>query len=251
MRVSLFITCIVDQLYPEIGTAMVNLLTRLGVDVTFNDEQTCCGQPACNSGYRDEARTVAIRTLDLFTRELESADYIVAPSGSCVSMVKNSYLGLFAGDPQRQAQVEQVSERLFELSQFLVEVFGVENVGAHFGGRVTYHDSCHLLRELGVSRPPRQLIKAVGGVDFVEMKDADGCCGFGGTFAVKYPEISAAIAVEKIQNIENSEAETVIACDASCLMQIAGVLNRKGSAVRSMHLAQFLEAAWKRSVPLA
>jgi len=243
MRVSLFITCLVDQLYPEIGTAMVNLLTRLGVEVTFNDEQTCCGQPAFNSGYRDEARDVALRMLDLFTHELESADYIVAPSGSCVSMIKNSYHKLFVNDPQRQEQVKHVSERLYELSEFLVEVLGVEDVGANFGGRVTYHDSCHLLRELGVSHPPRRLIKAVDGVDFVEMNDAAGCCGFGGTFSVKYPEISTAIGAEKVRNIESSKAETVIACDASCLMQIAGLLTRNGSAVRPIHLAEFLNSS--------
>lgn len=245
MRVSLFITCLVDQLYPEIGTAVVNLLTKLGVEVTFNQDQTCCGQPAFNSGYRAEARDVAVRMLDLFTRELESADYIVAPSGSCVTMVKKLYPNLFADDPQRQAQAEQISERLYELSEFLVEVLEVENVGANFGGRVTYHDSCHLLRELGISEAPRQLIKAAAGADFVEMKDAEVCCGFGGTFSVKYPEISAAIGEEKIRNIESSKADAVVACDASCLMHIGGLLSRKGSNVRPVHLAEFLNASVK------
>jgi L-lactate dehydrogenase complex protein LldE len=240
MKVSLFITCIVDQLYPGIGTATVNLLTRLGVEVTFNKDQTCCGQPAFNSGYEDEARNVAVRMLDLFTRELEDADYIVAPSGSCVTMIRKSYLNLFVDDPQRRAQAEKVADRIYELSEFLVEVLEVEDVGATFGGRVTYHDSCHLLRELGVSQPPRQLIKAVAGADFVEMEDAEGCCGFGGTFSVKYPEISTAIVAEKVRNIEDSEAGTVVACDASCLMQIGGFLSRKGSAVRPIHLAEFL-----------
>jgi len=243
MRISLFITCVVDQLYPEIGTAMFNLLTRLGVEVTFNAEQTCCGQPAFNSGYHNEARELAGRMLDLFTRELESVDYIVAPSGSCVTMVKKFYPDLFADDPQRRAQAEQVGERLYELSQFLVDVLGAEDVGASFAGRVTYHDSCHLLRELGVSLPPRKLIRAVRGVDFVEMDEAEVCCGFGGTFSVKYPEISSAIGQEKVRNIERSQAETVVACDASCLMQIGGLLSRKGSAVRPLHLAEFLMAS--------
>jgi L-lactate dehydrogenase complex protein LldE len=222
---------------------MVNLLTRLNVEVTFNRDQTCCGQPAFNSGYRDESRAVAARMLDLFTRELEFAEYIVAPSGSCVSMVRKSYTTLFAGDQQRQAQAQRVADRLYELSEFLVDVLEVEDVGATFRGLVTYHDSCHLLRELGISQPPRELIRAVNGVDFVEMEDAQGCCGFGGTFSVKYPEISAAIANEKIRNIERSAAAAVVACDASCLMQISGCLSRKGSAVRPIHLAEFLNAS--------
>jgi L-lactate dehydrogenase complex protein LldE len=240
MKVSLFITCIVDQLYPQVGMAMSNLLTRLGVEVTFNPEQTCCGQPAFNSGYRREARSVAVQMLRLFARELESADYIVAPSGSCVTMVKKYYAELFADDAQMQAEAESVGARLYELSQFLVEVLGVEDVGASFEGRVTYHDSCHLLRELGVSQPPRKLIKAVRGADFVEMEEADVCCGFGGTFSIKYAEISSAMAADKIASIERSGADAVVACDASCLMQIAGLLSRRSSAVRPMHLAELL-----------
>lgn len=240
MKVSLFITCIVDQLYPQVGMAMSNLLTRLGVEVTFNPEQTCCGQPAFNSGYRREARSVAAQMLGLFARELESTDYIVAPSGSCVTMVKRYYAELFADDAPMQAQAESVGARLYEMSEFLVEVLGVEDVGAGFEGRVTYHDSCHLLRELGVSQAPRTLIRAVRGVDFVEMDKAEECCGFGGTFSIKYPEISTAIAAEKIASIERSTADVVVACDASCLMQIAGLLSRRGSAVRSLHLAELL-----------
>lgn len=240
MKVSLFITCLVDQLYPEVGMAMSKLLTRLGVDVTFNAEQTCCGQPAFNTGYHHEARSVAEQMLKLFARELESVDYIVAPSGSCVTMVKNYYPELFADDAEMKKLTEFVGPRLYELSQFLVEVLKVEDVGAAFNGRVTYHDSCHLLRELGLSRPPRQLINAVRGIEFVELDDADVCCGFGGTFSVKYPEISSAIAAEKITNIERSKADTVVACDASCLMQIGGMLSRKGSAVRTLHLAELL-----------
>lgn len=240
MKVSLFITCLVDQLSPEVGMAMFRLLTRLGVDVTFNPDQTCCGQPAFNTGYHPEARSVAQQMLNLFARELDSVDYIVAPSGSCVTMVKKYYPELFADDAEMKKLAESVGPRLYELSQFLVEVLETEDVGAAFEGRVTYHDSCHLLRELGVSRPPRQLISAIRGVEFVELDDADVCCGFGGTFSVKYPEISSAIAAEKITNIERSGADTVIACDASCLMQINGMLSRKGSAVRTLHLAELL-----------
>ncbi|HJS23734.1 MAG TPA: (Fe-S)-binding protein [Pyrinomonadaceae bacterium] len=240
MKVSLFITCLVDQLYPEVGMAMATLLTRLGVEVSFNADQTCCGQPAFNSGYQPEARSVAEQTLNLLARELESVDYIVAPSGSCVTMIRKYYPELFADDPELKQQAESVGQRLYELSQFLVEVLGVRDVGAEFEGRVTYHDSCHLLRELGLSRPPRELINAVKGVEFIELDDADVCCGFGGTFAVKYPEISSAIATEKVTCIERSKADTVVACDASCLMQIGGMLSRKGSAVRTLHLAELL-----------
>ena len=240
MRVSLFITCLVDQLHPQVGEAAVELLTRLGVEVTFNPEQTCCGQPAYNTGFRREARTVAARTLDLFEQELRTADYIVAPSGSCTAMVKKSYLELFAGEAETLARAERVGARCYELSQFLVEVLGVEDVGAVFDGRVTYHDSCHLSRELGVSGAPRKLIRAVGGAEFVEMKDPGACCGFGGTFSIKYPEISAAIAAEKVTNIEQSGADIVVACDSSCLMQTAGMLSRRGSSVRCLHIAELL-----------
>jgi L-lactate dehydrogenase complex protein LldE len=220
--------------------AMFNLLTRLGVEVTFNAQQTCCGQPAFNSGYRREARSVAVQMLRLFAGELKSADYIIAPSGSCVTMVKKYYSELFTDDAQMQAEAEFIGARLYELSHFLVDVLGVEDVGASFAGRVTYHDSCHLLRELGVSEPPRKLIRAVRGADFVELDEADVCCGFGGTFSIKFPEISTAIAADKIASIERSGAEVVVACDASCLMQIGGLLSRKGSAVRSLHLAELL-----------
>lgn len=240
MKVSLFITCLVDQLYPQVGMATYDLLTRLGVEVTFNAEQTCCGQPAFNSGYRSEARGVAAGMLKLFARELESADYVVAPSGSCVTMVRKSYPDLFADDARLRAQAERVGARLYELSHFLVEVLGVEDVGASFEGRVTYHDSCHLLRELGVSQPPRKLIRAVRGAELVEMDEAETCCGFGGTFSVKYPEISSAMAEAKVASVERSEAGAVVACDASCLMQIAGLLGRKGSGVRPLHLAELL-----------
>ncbi|MCA1579777.1 MAG: (Fe-S)-binding protein [Acidobacteria bacterium] len=239
MKVSIFITCLVDQLYPQVGMAMANLLTRLRVEVTFNEEQTCCGQPAFNSGYHPEARSVAEQMLRLFARELESTDYIVAPSGSCVTMIRK-YPELFADNAELKLQAEYVRQRLYELSHFLVEVLGVEDVGSEFEGRVTYHDSCHLLRELGVSRPPRKLINAVRGVEFVELDDAEVCCGFGGTFSVKHPEISAAIAAEKVACIERSRADAVVACDASCLMQIGGMLSRKGSAIRTLHLAELL-----------
>ena len=227
-------------MFPQVGVSVVEVLARLGVEVTFNPDQTCCGQPAFNTGYRAEARAVAAHMLDVFERELEAADCIVAPSGSCTTMVKKFYAELFADDPELKARAERVGERVFELSQFLVGRLGVEGVGARYDGRVTYHDSCHLLRELGVAGEPRRLIKAVAGAELIELERSDACCGFGGTFSVKYPEISTAIAEEKIACIERSGADTVVACDSSCLMQIAGLLSRRGSAVRCLHLAELL-----------
>jgi L-lactate dehydrogenase complex protein LldE len=240
MRVSLFVTCIVDQFYPQIGEAVVQLLTNLGVEVTFNSEQTCCGQPAYNTGYRREARDTAVELLQLFERELETSDYIVAPSGSCTAMVRVFYRELFSDEPDLQAKAMRIGERVYELSQFLIDVLGVEDVGASFEGRVTYHDSCHLLRELGISDAPRKLIRAVQGVEFVELNASEACCGFGGTFSVKYPEISTALAEEKAKNIERSGADAVVACDASCLMQTAGLLNRRNANVRCLHIAELL-----------
>ena len=242
MKVSLFVTCIVDQLYPRVGEAAAEVLARLGVEVTFDPEQTCCGQPAYNTGYRREARAVAARTLDLLDRALLTADYVVAPSGSCAAMVKRSYQELFSAAPEERARARRVARRFYELSQFLVEVLGVEDVGAAFGGRVTYHDSCHLLRELGVAGAPRKLIRAVAGAEFVELEAPETCCGFGGTFSVKHPELSAAMAADKAADIERSGADVVVACDASCLMQTAGMLSRRGSAVRCLHLAELLAA---------
>ena len=240
MRVSLFITCLIDQLFPQVGVAMVDVLTHLDVEVVFNPGQTCCGQPAFNSGFRSEAREVAQQLLAMCERELETADYIVAPSGSCTTMIKRYYPELFADDAEMRKRADRVGERCLEFSQFLVDVLHVESVGASFHGRVTYHDSCHLLRELGVSRAPRKLIEAVRGIEFVEMEGSDVCCGFGGTFAVKYPEISNAIAADKIASIRRSGADTVIACDAGCLMQMAGVLSRQDSDVRCLHIAELL-----------
>ena len=240
MKVSLFVTCVVDQMFPQVGVATVQVLRRLGADVSFNPDQTCCGQPAFNTGYREEARGVAALTVELLEHELESADYVVAPSGSCVSMIKKFYPELFEDDPEMKARAERVGERVFEFSQFLVDVLGAEATGASYSGKITYHDSCHLLRELQVSKEPRSLIKSVRGAELVEMDRSDACCGFGGTFSVKFPEISTAIDGEKLASIERSGADTVVACDSSCLMQIQGLLERQGISVRCMHIAELL-----------
>lgn len=240
MRVSLFITCLVDQLYPDVGEAMVATLRRLGVEVSFNDAQTCCGQVAFNTGYRPEARAMAEHFLKVF--ESDKADFIVAPSGSCTAMVRNYYGELFHGpdDHEWRERLARVRSRLREFSELIVNELGVEDVGARFPSRVTYHDACHLLRELGVSDQPRRLIRAVRDIDFVEMDSPDTCCGFGGTFSVKYGEISNAIMQEKLARITSSGAEYVIANDSSCLMQIGGGLSRAGSPIKTMHLAELL-----------
>lgn len=251
MRVSLFITCLVDQFSPRVGVATFRLLRRLGVEVVFDSSQTCCAQPAFNSGFREEARPVALGTLRLIERELESSDYVVVPSGSCAAMIKKFYPELFASDDALKERALRAGERVRELSQLLSELGAnggreAEARGVVAGGakasaaRVTYHDSCHLMRELGVSRGPRDLIRGAGVAEFVEMERADVCCGFGGAFSVNYPEISTALAEEKAAAVERSGADTVVACDAGCLMQMSGLLARRGSGVRCMHLAEFL-----------
>jgi L-lactate dehydrogenase complex protein LldE len=240
MKVSLFVTCIVDQMFPQVGVAAVEVLSRLGVEVTFSQEQTCCGQPAFNTGYRREAREVALPMIDLFERELKEADYIVAPSGSCVTMIKKFYLELFESDKGTLTRINAVAPRVFEFSDFLANVLGASDVGASYRGKVTYHDCCHLLRELHIAKEPRTLIGQVRNAELVEMDRADACCGFGGTFSVKFPEISTAIDEEKVASIARSGADTLVACDSSCLMQIAGLASRNGVGVRCMHLAELL-----------
>jgi L-lactate dehydrogenase complex protein LldE len=235
-RVSLFITCLGDQLFPVVGECVVAVLRRLGVEVTFDPAQTCCGQPAFNTGFRDEARQVAARVLDIF----HDAEYVVAPSGSCSSMVRVFYPELFADDPARFRQAEALRERFFEFSEFLVKVLRVEDVGASFHRRVTYHDSCHLLRELGIESEPRKLIRAVRGLELVEMQDHQLCCGFGGTFAVKFPEVSVAMAEDKLRAAADSGAEVLIANDSGCLMHLAGAIHRRGLPLQTMHLAELL-----------
>ncbi len=236
IRAAFFITCICDQFFPQVGESAVKVLRRLGVEVTFNPGQTCCGQPAFNTGYRDEARTVAARVLDLY----QNAEYVVAPSGSCTSMVRVFYPELFAGDPKRLRQAEDLKTRFFEFSEFLVKVLKVEDVGASFARRVAYHDSCHLLRELGIEQEPRKLLRSVRGIELVEMKDNQSCCGFGGTFSVKFPEVSVAMGQDKLRAASDAGADVIVANDSSCLMHLAGVIHREGLPLRTMHLAEVL-----------
>lgn len=235
-RVALFITCLGDQFFPEVGECAVKVLQRQGMEVTFNPAQTCCGQPAFNTGYRDEAQAVAARVLDLF----DDADYVVAPSGSCSTMIRVFYPELFAEDPERLAKTRKLQERFYEFSEFLVKVLKAEDVGARFPHRVTYHDSCHLLRELGISDEPRRLLRAVHGIELVEMQDFKLCCGFGGTFSVKFPEVSVSMGEDKLHAAIEAGAEYLVANDSGCLMHLAGLIHRQGLPLKTMHLAQVL-----------
>ena len=235
-RVSLFVTCIVDQLFPKVGLAMAGVLERLGYQVDFPEDQTCCGQPAYNTGYRAEACQVARHFLKVF----QDAEYIVVPSGSCTSMIAHHFRDLFQDDPAGMAAVEALEPRVWEFSRFLLEVAHVEDVGARFEDIVTYHDSCHALREFRIKDGPRRLLSHVRGLELREMDAAEECCGFGGTFSVKLPEISGGMARTKIDAIVRSGVRTVVSLDSSCLMQIQGALSRAGLAVRTMHLAEVL-----------
>jgi len=235
-RVALFVTCLVDLFSPRIGLAAVKLLRRLGVEPDFPAAQTCCGQPAFNAGYRHEARGLARRFLEVF----EQYDWLVAPSGSCAAMVREHYPALFREDQELGRRFSALGHRTLELSQFLTEVCQVASTGARFPHAVTYHDSCHALRSLGVREGPRRLLRSVEGIDFRELPDSEVCCGFGGTFAVKFPEISLAMADDKIARIESTGAEFVVATDGSCLMHLGGALARRGSPVRTLHLAEVL-----------
>lgn len=236
MKAALCATCLIDQFYPEVGEATVKVLRGQGVDVSFPEGQTCCGQIAFNAGFRADAADVARNFLDVF----EDQENVVVPSGSCASMIKVYYPELFADEPDTLERAKAVGERTHELTDFLVNVLGVSDVGAQGSGLVTYHDACHLLRELGISKEPRELIEGVEGVELQEMEDADACCGFGGLFSVKFPEISAAILESKLESIRNSGAKTLVASDCGCLMHIRGAMQRKGMDVRAVHIAELL-----------
>ncbi|HVS37458.1 MAG TPA: (Fe-S)-binding protein [Gemmataceae bacterium] len=236
MKVSLLATCLGDALFPDGAAATVRLLRRLGVEVGFPTAQTCCGQPHFNSGYRNEARDLARHTIRTFS----GPETVVTPSGSCTAMVKLEYPELFHDDPSWRRRAEDLAQRTHELSDFLVNMLGVEDVGARFAVRATYHMACHL-RGLGLLTEPERLLRGVRGLEYVPLERVDECCGFGGSFSVRYPEISGAMVRDKAAFIEKAGVDVVTATDAGCLMNIAGCLRRRGSAVRAMHLAEILE----------
>jgi L-lactate dehydrogenase complex protein LldE len=235
-RVSLFVTCIVDQVFPQVGIAMTQVLERLGYQVHFPAAQTCCGQPAFNSGYTEEARKIARHFLDVF----RDSETIIVPSGSCTSMISHHFADIFEHDPKLLAEAHALEPRVWEFSRFLLEVAQVEDVGARFDGIVTYHDSCHALRELRIKTGPRKLLAKVQGLTLAEMNAAEECCGFGGTFSIKFPEVSGAMARTKIDSIQKTGASTVVSIDSSCLMQLQGVIDRAGLPIRTLHLAEVL-----------
>ena len=238
MRIDLFVTCINDALFPETGKATVRLLERLGHEVRFNPDQTCCGQMHMNSGYQAEA----LKIVRHFVKVFSGAEVIVAPSGSCVAMVRDLYPRLteWCGDSALHDQVVGLGSRTFELCEFLVKRLGVEDVGAHYPHVVTYHPSCHGMRFLHLGDAPVRLLKRVRGLTLVELGDSDQCCGFGGTFSVKNAETSTAMLTDKIRNVLDARAEVCVGGDNSCLMHIGGGLSRMRSGVKAVHIAEIL-----------
>ena len=235
MKVSLFITCLSDALYPRVGEAMVRLLAKYGVSLQFPTVQTCCGQPAFNSGYWKEARESAKTILDAF----EDSDFVISPSGSCTGMIHH-YPKLFEDDPVMLKRANRLQSKSYEFTQFLVQVLGVTDVGAAFPHKVTYHPSCHGSRILGVKDEPLALIQNVKGLELIPLPFAEDCCGFGGTFAVKMADISGAMVTEKVDHVLETEAEVLVGLDMACLLNIAGNLRYRNEPVRVMHLAELL-----------
>lgn len=239
MTIQLFIPCFVDQLYPKTAFNMIRVLEKAGCTVHYNPVQTCCGQPAFNAGFREEAREVCTK----FIEDFKGTEYIVAPSASCVGFVRNYYPRLFDNSSVHNT-VKGLSKRIFELSDFLVNVMHVEDFGASFEASATYHDSCAGLRECGIKTEPRTLLSKVKGLELVEMADVETCCGFGGSFAVKFEAISTAMADQKVTNAAATAAEYIISTDLSCLMHLDGYIRHKGIPLKTIHIADVLANGW-------
>lgn len=237
-KVSLFVQCLVDAFQPQVAQSMVDIFSFLGLEVECPTEQTCCGQMAFNAGHHKEAAVAARHFVTVF----ENAEVIVCPSGSCTAMVVHHYPQLLASDPAWEERARLVAAKTYEFTQFVVDVLGVQDLGAIYAGTATYHDSCHLARSLGIREQPRVLLKNISGLNLVEMEDSDRCCGFGGVFSIKYPEISTALLQDKVTNIRNSGADLVVGCDLGCLMNIQGMLHRQGSNIQAIHIAQLLNS---------
>ena len=245
-RVGLFVTCLVDLFRPTIGFAAVKLIEDSGCTVEVPAAQTCCGQPAYNSGDRADTKAIAKNTIEAF----EEYDYVVAPSGSCAGMLKKHYPGLFKGEAKWEARAADFAAKVHELVSFLVDIRGVQSVPARFSGSVTYHDSCSGLRELGIRAQPRALLGTIKGLKLKELKEADVCCGFGGTFCVKYPDISNGIVEKKTERIDETGAGTLLAGDLGCLMNMAGKLQREGRPVHTRHVAEVLAGLTEETPPI-
>lgn len=239
MNVQIFIPCFVDQLYPTVAFNMVKVLEKAGCTVSYNPNQTCCGQPAFNAGFWGEAKDVCSK----FIKDFSGDDYIVAPSASCTGFVRNYYSKLFENSSEINA-VKRLNERLFEFSEFMIKVLKVDDVGARLDGKATYHDSCAGLRECRIKQEPRQLLSKVKGLELVEMADVETCCGFGGTFAVKFEPISIAMGDQKIHNATETGATYLVSTDMSCLMHLDGYAKSRGANIKSLHLADVLANGW-------
>ncbi len=239
MKVQLFIPCFVDQLYPETGMNMVKVLEKFGCEVSYNTKQTCCGQPAFNAGYRTEAKSVATK----FLHDFSDNSYIVGPSGSCTGYVRNFYDKIFENSSDHNL-CSQVKNNMFEFTEFLTRVLKIDDVGASFSGKATYHDSCGALRECGIKEGPRQLLKKVKGLELVEMKECETCCGFGGTFAVKFEPISIGMAQVKVKSALDTGAEYMITTDVSCMMHVQGYINQNNLPIKTIHIADVLASGW-------
>lgn len=238
--VSLFIPCFIDQLYPEVGFSMVKVLEKAGVEVAYNPKQTCCGQPAFNAGFKAEARDVATK----FVKDFQGTATIVGPTSSCIGMIRNYYGELFTNSSIHN-EVKAISRSAFELSEYLVNELKHTDFGARLEGKATYHDACAALRECGIKEAPRQLLAQVEGLELVEMHDVETCCGFGGTFSVKYAPISTAMAEQKIDHALATGAQYLISTDMSCLMHLDGLIQKRQLDLRVMHLAEVLAAGWE------
>jgi len=238
-QVQLFIPCFVDQLYPQTGLNMVKVLEKLGCNVFYNPKQTCCGQPAFNAGYWEDAKAVAHKFLNDFDKDF----FIVAPSGSCTGYIRNYYEKLFEGTSDQKNSL-RVRTHLFEFTEFLVDVLKVEDLGAVFDGKVTYHDACGALRECGIKQQPRKLLSHVKGLELVEMKECETCCGFGGTFAIKFESISIGMAQTKVQSALETGASYIVSTDVSCMMHVQGYIEKNKLPIQSLHIADVLASGW-------
>ncbi|MDQ6890279.1 MAG: (Fe-S)-binding protein [Bacteroidota bacterium] len=240
MRVQVFIPCFIDQLYPQTAFNMIKVLEKACCEVYYNTNQTCCGQPAFNAGFWNEAKDVALK----FIKDFEGTDYIVAPSASCVGFVRNYYNGLFENSSHHN-QVKDLSRRIFEFSEFLTDILKIENYGAELNAKATYHDSCAGLRECKIKEGPRKLLSKVKGLQLVEMNETETCCGFGGSFAVKFEAISIAMADQKVNHALATNAEIIISTDISCLMHLDGYISKKQLPITTMHIADVLASGWE------
>jgi L-lactate dehydrogenase complex protein LldE len=239
MNLQLFIPCFIDQLYPQTALNMIRVLEKTGCSVTYNSNQTCCGQPAYNAGFWDEAKDVCSK----FVHDFSGSDYIITPSASCAGFVRNYYSKIFDNSSLHNP-VKELTKRVYEFSEFMVKILQVTQVGAHLGGKATYHDSCAGLRECHIRDEPRKLLAQVKGLELIELEESGTCCGFGGSFAVKFEPVSIAMAEQKVENALATGAEYLISTDQSCLMHLDGYIRNKGYNLKTMHIADVLASGW-------